>query len=85
MRGALRLLVLAIALAEAGLIGFFALGSLSGDSLGILRTMALLLCVPFLLLTAPALVLATRDHAVPLAGGLALLSVAATYLAWRLA
>jgi hypothetical protein len=85
MRGALRLLVLAIALAEACLIGFFALGSLSGDSLGILRAMALLLGVPFLLLTAPALVLATRDRAVPLAGGLALLSVAATYLAWRFA
>jgi hypothetical protein len=85
MQGALRILVVAIALPEAGLIGFFALGSLSGDSWGIMRAMALLLGAPFLLFTVPALVLARRDRALPLAAGLALLSVAATYLAWRFA
>jgi hypothetical protein len=41
-----------------------------------------MLSLPFLLLTVPALVLAKKGHALPVAVGLALLSPLVTYLVW---
>jgi hypothetical protein len=77
--------VLLLALPQACFVGFFALLAVSEDSWGIFRALALLLSLPFLLLTVPALVLAKKGRALPLAIGLALLSPLVTYLAWRFA
>jgi hypothetical protein len=77
----LRALVCVIAGLEALLIAMFAVFSLSGDSLGIARAMALLLSVPFVALTGPALLLMARGR-LGLAAALALASLAATALSW---
>jgi hypothetical protein len=76
--------VLVVAFAQAAFIGLFAAMSLSGDSLGIARAMALILAVPFLVFTVPALVLLRRGRP-DLAGCVVALSAAAMYVAWRFA
>ena len=80
----MRVLVIAIVLLQAGLIGLFAAFAASGDAWGIARALALLLSLPFVMLSVPALVLMWMGHA-NAAGLLALLSLAVTWAAWAFA
>lgn len=80
----LRGFVGAVALLEATAIAAFAAFALSGDAWGIARAMALLLAVPFVLLTAPALALVWRGR-LRTGALLAAASVAVTLVAWALA
>jgi hypothetical protein len=73
-----------IAAVEAFAIGAFAIAAMSGDEWGIARAVALLLTVPFVCLTLPALLLVSRGYGRS-AALLAVLSVAAMGLAWRFA
>jgi hypothetical protein len=77
----MKVLVIVIALVQVGLFAGFAE---SGDSWGIARAMALLLSIPFVVLTAPAVVLLWRGYATA-AGILALFSLATTWAAWAFA
>jgi hypothetical protein len=80
MRG----LIIAIAGAQAALIGLFAAFAASGDAWGIARAMALLLSLPFVALSVPALGLMWKGY--PKAAALlALLSAAVTWAAWAFA
>jgi hypothetical protein len=80
----MRILVIVIALLQGGLIGLFALFALQGDAWGIARAMALLLSLPFVVLTVPA-VLLLRSGRLRLAALIAALSAAVTWMAWRFA
>lgn len=84
MDAALRIAVLLVAIAEAAFIGLFAVLSLTGDGFGVARAMALLLTVPFLVFTVPALLLLRRGRSRPAALAVAL-SGLATCAAWRFA
>ena len=84
MQVAVRIAVLVVALAEAALIALFAVFALTGDSLGIARAMMLILAVPFVVFTVPALLLLRRGRW-GLAGVIVALSGVATYAAWRFA
>lgn len=84
MDAALRVAVVLVAIAEAAFIGLFAVLSLTGDGFGIARAMALLLAVPFLVFTVPALLLLPRGRPRPAALVVAL-SGLATWAAWRFA
>ena len=79
-----RALVLLVAGVQAFFIAVFVFFSLTGDSLGIARALALLLALPFAAFTVPALVLLRRDRG-RTASGLALLSLAVFWLLWRFA
>ena len=80
MRG----LVIAIALLQAGVIGLFAVFAASGDAWGIARAMALLLSIPFVVLSVPVLALLWKGYR-RAAATFALLSLAATWAAWAFA
>lgn len=84
MDAALHIAVLLVAIAEAAFIGLFAVLSLTGDGFGVARAMALLLAVPFLVFTVPALLLLRRGRSRPAALAVAL-SGLATCAAWRFA
>jgi hypothetical protein len=79
-----RYVVVLIAVLEGGFAALFAALSLSGDSLGIARAMALGLSLPFAFLTLPALVV-LRPRRPGAATLMALLSVPATCAIWFLA
>ena len=79
-----RALVLLVAGVQAFFIAVFVFFSLTGDSLGIARALALLLSLPFVIVTVPALVLLRRNRA-GAAAGLVLLSLAVFWLLWRFA
>jgi hypothetical protein len=81
---AFKLSVVLVALAEAAFIGLFAVFALSGDTLGIARAMALILAVPFVVFTVPALLLLRRGRP-RLAAFVVALSAAVTYAVWRFA
>ena len=79
-----RALVLLVAGVQVFFIVAFVCFALTGDSLGIARALALLLSLPFVALTVPALVLLWR-HWFRTALGLALMSLAVFWLLWRFA
>ena len=78
------ILVVLVAVLHAAAITMFVVFAMQGDSWGIARGMAMLLSVPFVALTVPSLLL-LRSGWPRLAGLVAVLSVATTWLAWRLA
>ena len=82
-----RLVVALIAVVEAGVIAFFALGALTANSLGrsIALGMSLLMAGPFLLLTLPALLMVVRDRWPWAALALAAASLVAMAVLWRVA
>jgi hypothetical protein len=78
------ILVGVVAVLQAAAIAIFVFFALTGDSWGIARAMALLLSVPFVVLTVPALLLLKTGW--PRSAGLvAVLSAATTWLAWHFA
>lgn len=84
MDAALKVAVVLVAVAEAAFIAMFAAMALSGDAWGIARAMALILVVPFLIFTLPALAL-LRSRRPRLAALVIAVSTAAMYAAWRFA
>jgi hypothetical protein len=77
-----RILVVITAVLQALAIGLFAAFALSGDAWGIARGMALLLSIPFVTLTLPALWLHFRAEHQVFSAALALGSIAATCFLW---
>jgi hypothetical protein len=82
---AMRLAITGIVVLQAAVIAvFFAAFAASGDSWGIARAVALLLSVPFLVLSMPALVLMWKGHT-RTAAMVALLSLVSTWIVWAFA
>jgi hypothetical protein len=81
MTTVLRAFVSLAAILQAAIVGMFALAALEGDDWGIARAVALLLLVPFIVLTGGALILAARGH-LHGATAITLLSFVLMWLAW---
>lgn len=69
---------------HAAAIAMFVMFAMQGDSLGIARGMAMLLSVPFAVLTVPAVLLLWSGRR-RLAGLVAALAAAVTLMAWAFA
>lgn len=80
----MKIVVVVVAAIQVAAVGLFAVFALSGDSWGIARAMAMLLGLPFLAFTVPALILMRKGY-LTLAASVAVASLIATALAWRFA
>ena len=80
----MKFIVLAIATIQVAAVALFGLFALSGDSWGIARAMAMLLALPFVAFTVPAVIL-MRNGYPRLAASLAVISIMGTWFAWRFA
>lgn len=80
----MRVVVMVIVAAQAAMIAVFAAFAVSGDPWRIARAVALLLSVPFLALSMPALVLMWKGHK-RIAAIVAVLSLISTWTAWTFA
>ena len=80
----MKFLVIVIAVLQAAFIAMFAALAVSGDSWGIARAVALLLSIPFVCLTVPALILTWKGDR-RTGAMLAVLSLVDPWAAWSFA
>ena len=80
----MRVVIAVIVVVQAAVIAVFAAFAVSGDSWGIARGVALLLSVPFLSLSLPALLLMWRGFR-RAAAMVAVLSLISTWIVWAYA